>query len=90
MSSPGDGVSIESGVQRLEAEWWQPHPAIVGNGFIHDFGFCSASPFLAHFLTLELAFSVIPGMTQSLLINFFSVSISQSLFPLLATVSSDG
>lgn len=66
MTSPREGVSINSGVQSLEAEWLPPHPTNVRNGFTHNFEGCSASPFLAHFLTLESDLSVILGMTQGL------------------------
>ena len=70
---PGDGVSLNSGVQRLEAGWMQSYPATVWGDFIDDFGCCSAPFFPGHLLTLQLTFSVILGMVQSHLISFFPV-----------------
>lgn len=70
---PGDGVSLNSRVQRLEARWMQSHPATVQGDFINDFGCCSVPFFPGHLLTLQLTFSVILGMTQSHLISFFPV-----------------
>ena len=69
----GDGVSLNSRVQRLEAGWMQSYPATVRGDFIDDFGCCSAPFFPGHLLTLQLTFSVILGMTQSHLISFFPV-----------------